>query len=57
MLRQFKGSSSDLGRAEQFFLEMLQIPRYAPRLEAIALKTRFGDQLGDIERVLTILVD
>jgi len=42
LLTNYKGDVTKLGNAEQFFLEMMAIPRLVPRLEAFVFKREFS---------------
>eukprot|EP01119_Soliformovum_irregulare_P019111 TRINITY_DN5992_c0_g1_i2.p1 TRINITY_DN5992_c0_g1~~TRINITY_DN5992_c0_g1_i2.p1 ORF type:complete len:1081 (-),score=303.16 TRINITY_DN5992_c0_g1_i2:139-3381(-) len=55
VLRNFKGNKADLGRAERFFLEIQDVPRYLPRLKSIRSKLQFGEQIGDLKRDIGIV--
>ncbi|KAJ3079256.1 Dishevelled associated activator of morphogenesis 2 [Quaeritorhiza haematococci] len=46
----------ELGKAEQFFYEMLKIPRYEQRLQCIHYKMRFAERLSDVRPdIMTVL--
>lgn len=46
---------SDLARAEQFFWEMLKIPRYEQRLLCINYKMKFVERISEIRPDITIV--
>lgn len=46
MLIQYDGPIDALGKVEQFFLQLLSVPRLRSRLEALEFKLRFAFLVG-----------
>lgn len=51
-LRDFEGDKAALGKVEQFFLEVMEIPRYGARLECFLFKQRFGREAEELGAAL-----
>ncbi|TPX32726.1 hypothetical protein SmJEL517_g04199 [Synchytrium microbalum] len=53
MIRDYVGHDEskliELGKAEQFFWEMLKVPRYEERLKALVFKFRFGERTSEVK--------
>ena len=57
LLSTFPGNPSDLGKSEQFLLQMVQIPGIIERLEALQFRYTFHDQIEDLKHFLRTLID
>ena len=52
---QFEGDKDKLGDAEKFFIELMKLPEYELRIEAMILKGEFNSLLGSIRPNIQIL--
>ncbi|VFQ61312.1 unnamed protein product [Cuscuta campestris] len=55
MLKGYKGEKDKLGRCEQFFLELMQVPRIQSKLRVFSFKLQFHSQVSDVRRSLNIV--
>ncbi|CAH9144540.1 unnamed protein product [Cuscuta epithymum] len=55
MLKGYKGEKDKLGRCEQFFLELMQVPRVQAKLRVFSFKLQFHSQVSDVRRSLNIV--
>lgn len=54
-LKNYKGEKEMLGKCEQFFLELMKVPRVESKLRVFAFKITFSSQVDDLKRnLLTI---
>jgi len=51
-LSDFEGDVATLGKVEQFFLLIMEIPRYDERLESMLFKLRFDKEADELKRSL-----
>ncbi|XP_019170578.1 PREDICTED: formin-like protein 18 [Ipomoea nil] len=52
MLKGYKGPKDNLGRCEQFFLELMQVPRTQSKLRVFSFKLQFQSQVSDVRKSL-----
>lgn len=57
MLRNFPGDKATLGKSEQFFLEMMRVPRMEAKLRVFSFKILFVSQIKDLRTNLDIVND
>ncbi|XP_010417261.1 PREDICTED: formin-like protein 18 isoform X1 [Camelina sativa] len=55
LLKGFTGDKETLGRCEQFFLELLKVPRVETKLRVFSYKIQFQSQVTDLRRGLNII--
>jgi hypothetical protein len=55
MLKGFAGDREMLGKAEQFFLEMMRVPRIEAKLRVFAFKISFTSQVSELRVSLVIV--
>ncbi|MCO5600737.1 hypothetical protein L7F22_054852 [Adiantum nelumboides] len=54
-LKSYTGDKEKLGKCEQFFLEMLSVPRVESKLRVFLFKLQFASQVGDLRKGLNIV--
>jgi len=54
-LSEFSGDPLGLGRVEQFFLAIMEIPRYDSRLECFIFKLRFWKDADELQKSLDVV--
>ncbi|CAL5206283.1 unnamed protein product [Lathyrus oleraceus] len=54
-LRAYTGSMENLGKCEQFFLELMKVPRVESKLRVFCFKMQFCPQVSDLKRDLNIV--
>ncbi|XP_009117088.1 formin-like protein 18 [Brassica rapa] len=55
LLKGYTGNKENLGRCEQFFLELLKVPRVETKLRVFSYKIQFHSQVTDLRRGLNII--
>ncbi|KAL6077823.1 Diaphanous [Balamuthia mandrillaris] len=55
ILAEFKDSPQEVGRVEQFFLQMLTIPRFKQRMATFAFKLNFKNHLEELEYDIDVI--
>uniref|UniRef100_A0A2P2LSU9 Formin-like protein n=1 Tax=Rhizophora mucronata TaxID=61149 RepID=A0A2P2LSU9_RHIMU len=55
MLKNYKGDKEMLGKCEQFFLELMRVPRIEAKLRVFAFRITFSSQVDDLRRNLNII--
>ncbi|XP_028782655.1 formin-like protein 18 [Neltuma alba] len=55
LLRNYTGDKGNLGRCEQFFLELMKVPRVERKLRVFSFKIQFGTQVSELRRDLNIV--
>lgn len=55
MLRNFAGDKDTLGKCEQFFLEMMRVPRMEAKLRVFSFKILFNQQISDLRGNLLVV--
>ncbi|OVA13407.1 Tensin phosphatase [Macleaya cordata] len=52
LLKNYNGNKENLGKCEQFFLELMKVPRVESKLRVFFFKIQFGSQISDFRRSL-----
>ncbi|KAM5564687.1 formin-like protein 6 [Rosa sericea] len=52
LLKGYNGDKENLGKCEQFFLELMKVPRVEPKLRVFAFKIQFHSQVSDLRKNL-----
>lgn len=52
MLKGYKGDKDMLGKCEQFFMELMQVPRIDSKLRVFSFKMQFQSQVSDLRKNL-----
>ncbi|KAL8265403.1 hypothetical protein R6Q59_023533 [Mikania micrantha] len=52
LLKGYKGERDKLGKCEQFFLELMKVPRTESKLKVFSFKLQFGSQVSDLRKSL-----
>uniref|UniRef100_A0A7N0ZXJ0 Formin-like protein n=1 Tax=Kalanchoe fedtschenkoi TaxID=63787 RepID=A0A7N0ZXJ0_KALFE len=55
LLKAYTGDKEKLGKCEQYFLELMTMPRVESKLRVFAFKIQFGTQITDFKKSLTIV--
>ncbi|EYU42463.1 hypothetical protein MIMGU_mgv1a0002421mg, partial [Erythranthe guttata] len=55
VLKGYKGEKDKLGKCEQFFLELMQVPRIEYKLRVFSFKIQFRTQVTDLRNSLNIV--
>ncbi|XP_051131219.1 formin-like protein 18 [Andrographis paniculata] len=55
ILKGYKGDTDKLGKCEQFFLELMQVPRIEYKLRVYSFKIQFHSQVSDLRKSLNVL--
>lgn len=55
LLKNYTGDKENLGKCEQFFLELMKVPRMESKLRVFSFKIQFGSQVADLRRSLNII--
>ncbi|XP_077238090.1 formin-like protein 18 isoform X2 [Tasmannia lanceolata] len=55
LLKGFSGDKESLGRCEQFFLELMKVPRVESKLRVFSFKIQFSSQVSDLSKSLNIV--
>ncbi|XP_039120932.1 formin-like protein 6 [Dioscorea cayenensis subsp. rotundata] len=55
LLKNYNGDKENLGKCEQFFLELMKIPRVESKLRVFSFKIQFRTQVGDLSTNLNIV--
>ncbi|PWA81406.1 formin, FH2 domain-containing protein [Artemisia annua] len=51
-LKGYKGETDKLGKCEQFFMELMKVPRTESKLRVFLFKIQFGSQVSDLRKSL-----
>ncbi|XP_071726855.1 formin-like protein 18 [Rutidosis leptorrhynchoides] len=51
-LKGYKGETDKLGKCEQFFMELMKVPRTESKLRVFSFKLQFGSQVNDLRKSL-----
>ncbi|KAG4962697.1 hypothetical protein JHK86_039565 [Glycine max] len=54
-LKNYNGDKDNLGKCEQFFLELMKVPRVENKLRVFAFKMQFLSQVSELKRDLNIV--
>ncbi|XP_074376030.1 formin-like protein 20 isoform X2 [Apium graveolens] len=52
LLKNYPGDKENLGRCEQFFLELMKVPRVESKLRVFLFKIQFNSQISDLSKNL-----
>nr|XP_027069193.1 formin-like protein 18 isoform X2 [Coffea arabica] len=55
LLKGYKGEKDKLGKCEQFFLELMQVPRIESKLRVFSFKIQFHSQVSELQKNLNIV--
>ncbi|XP_078157828.1 formin-like protein 13 isoform X2 [Carex rostrata] len=55
LLKNFKGDKEKLGKCEQFFMEIMKVTRFEPKLRILAFKINFRNQVAELKVSLSIV--
>ncbi|CAA2968032.1 formin 18 isoform X1 [Olea europaea subsp. europaea] len=55
LLKGYKGEKDKLGKCEQFFLELMQVPRIESKLRVFSFKIQFRSQVSDLRSSLNVV--
>ncbi|RLM60524.1 formin-like protein 6 isoform X1 [Panicum miliaceum] len=55
LLKGYKGDKQVLGECEQFFMELMKLPRVESKLRVFSFKIQFRSQVSDLKRNLNIV--
>ncbi|KMT03561.1 hypothetical protein BVRB_8g192370 isoform B [Beta vulgaris subsp. vulgaris] len=55
LLKGYKGEIDKLGKCEQFFLELMRVPRVEAKLRVFSFKMQFHTQVSDLRKSLNIV--
>ncbi|CAH9144053.1 unnamed protein product [Cuscuta epithymum] len=55
LLKNYNGDKEMLGKCEQFFLELMKVPRVESKLRVFLFKIQFNTQVSDFRKSLTIV--
>ncbi|CAN1789309.1 Formin-like protein 17 [Linum perenne] len=55
LLKGYKGDKESLGKCEQFFLELMKVPRVESKLRVFSFKMQFSQQVSDLRRNLNVV--
>ncbi|KAL7601854.1 hypothetical protein Lser_V15G23822 [Lactuca serriola] len=55
LLKGYKGETDKLGKCEQFFLELMKVPRTESKLRVFSFKLQFNTQVSDLRKNLNII--
>ncbi|KAI9125820.1 hypothetical protein K1719_003238 [Acacia pycnantha] len=55
LLKGYTGEKEKLGRCEQFFLELMKVPRVESKLRVFSFKIQFHSQVSDLRKSLNII--
>ncbi|XP_028760886.1 LOW QUALITY PROTEIN: formin-like protein 13 [Neltuma alba] len=55
LLKGYTGEKEKLGRCEQFFLELMKVPRVESKLRVFSFKIHFQSQVSDLRKSLNIV--
>ncbi|CAL9115946.1 unnamed protein product [Musa textilis] len=53
LLKGYTGDKEKLGKCEQFFLELMKVPRVESKLRVFSFKIQFGSQISDLKQSLS----
>ncbi|XP_042031883.1 formin-like protein 18 [Salvia splendens] len=55
LLKNYKGDMENLGKCEQFFMELMKVPRVEAKLRVFSFKIQFSSQISDLRQSLNIV--
>nr|CAD1833786.1 unnamed protein product [Ananas comosus var. bracteatus] len=51
----YDGDKENLGKCEQFFLELMEVPRVESKLRVLSFKIQFRSQVGELKNSLNVI--
>nr|CAD1825012.1 unnamed protein product [Ananas comosus var. bracteatus] len=55
LLKGYDGDKENLGKCEQFFLELMKVPRVESKLRVLSFKIQFRSQVGELKNSLNVI--
>lgn len=55
LLKNYSGDKGNLGKCEQFFMELMKVPRVESKLRVFSFKIQFGTQIIDFRKSLNLV--
>ncbi|KAI3442199.1 Formin-like protein [Psidium guajava] len=55
LLKNYNGDKENLGKCEQFFLELMKVPRVESKLRVFSFKMQFHSQISDLSSSLNVV--
>ncbi|OVA09231.1 Tensin phosphatase [Macleaya cordata] len=55
LLKGYSGDKENLGKCEQFFLELMKVPRVESKLRVFSFKIQFSSQVSDLRKNLNVV--
>lgn len=55
LLKNYNGDKENLGKCEQFFMELMNVPRVEAKLRVFSFKIQFSSQVSDLKKNLNIV--
>ncbi|KAL3500332.1 hypothetical protein ACH5RR_039425 [Cinchona calisaya] len=55
LLKNYNGDKENLGKCEQYFLELMKVPRVESKLRVFAFKIQFSSEVSDLRNALNIV--
>ncbi|KAG8639433.1 hypothetical protein MANES_14G112656v8 [Manihot esculenta] len=55
LLKGYTGEQEKLGKCEQFFLELMKVPRVESKLRVFSFKMQFHSQVSDLRKILNVV--
>ncbi|XP_027180324.1 formin-like protein 18 [Coffea eugenioides] len=55
LIKNYKGDKENLGKCEQYFLELMKVPRVESKLRVFSFKIQFSSQVSDLRNALNIV--
>ncbi|XP_047972257.1 formin-like protein 18 [Salvia hispanica] len=55
LLKNYKGDFENLGKCEQFFIELMKVPRVEAKLRVFSIKIQFCSQISDLRQSLNVV--
>ncbi|KAJ4883246.1 Formin-like protein [Raphanus sativus] len=55
LLKYYRGDKATLGNCEQYFLELMKVPRVESKLRVFSLKVHFGTQISELRERLDLV--
>ncbi|XP_042004583.1 formin-like protein 18 [Salvia splendens] len=55
LLKNYKGDFENLGKCEQFFMELMKVPRVEAKLRVFSFKIQFCSQISDLRQSLNVV--
>ncbi|CDP17897.1 unnamed protein product [Coffea canephora] len=55
LIKNYKGDKENLGKCEQYFLELMKVPQVESKLRVFSFKIQFSSQVSDLRNALNIV--